>query len=65
MLRWILGVSLRYRKRSEDIWCGVAVASIINKVLAAMLRWYGHVERREENQQRKTNHESRSLRKTK
>jgi len=48
MLRWILGVSLKDRKRNEDIRRTVGVASIMDKIREARLRWYGHVQRRED-----------------
>jgi hypothetical protein len=48
MLRWILGVSLRDRKRNEDIRKTLGVTCITNKVREARLRWYGHVERASE-----------------
>jgi len=49
MLWWILGVSLWNMKRIEDIRREVGVAIIIDKVHEVRLRWYGHVEWREEN----------------
>jgi len=48
MLRWILGVSLKDSKRNEDIRRMVGVASITDKIREARLRWYGHVQRRED-----------------
>ena len=48
MLRWILGVTLRDRKRNDDIRRILGVACITDKVREARLRWYGHVQRREE-----------------
>jgi len=48
MLRWILGVSLKDRKRNEDIRRTVGVASIMDKIREARLQWYGHVQRRED-----------------
>jgi len=48
MLRWILGVSLKDRKRNEDIRRTVGVACITDKIREARLRWYGHVQRRED-----------------
>jgi len=53
MLRWILGVSLRDRKKSENIRREVGVACIIDNVREAWLPWYGHVEWREENKSAK------------
>jgi len=48
ILRWILGVSLKDRKRSEDIRQAVGVACITDKIREARLRWFGHVQRRED-----------------
>jgi len=46
MLRWTFGVSLRDRKRNENIRCEVGVASIIDKVREARLQWSCGMERR-------------------
>jgi len=48
MLRWILGLTLRDRKRNDDIRRILGVACIKDKVREARLRWYGHVQRRDE-----------------
>ena len=48
MLRWILGLTLRDRKRNDDIRRIIGVACITDKIREARLRWYGHVQRREE-----------------
>src|SRR6218665_3619023 len=48
MLRWILGVSLRDRRRNEDIREVLGVACITDKEREARMRWYGHVMRRED-----------------
>ena len=48
MLRWILGVSLRDRRRNEDIREVLGVACITDKVREARMRWYGHVLRMED-----------------
>ena len=48
MLRWILGLTLRDKKRNDDIRCILGVACITDKVREARLRWFGHVQRREE-----------------
>jgi len=48
MLRWILEVSLKDRKRNKDIRQAVGVAGITDKILEARLRWYGNVQRRED-----------------
>src|SRR6218665_58663 len=45
MLRWILGVSLKDKKRNEVIRKTLGVACITDKIREARLRWYGHVMR--------------------
>jgi len=48
MLQWILGLTLRDRKRNDDIRRILGVEYITDKVREARMRWYGHVQRREE-----------------
>ena len=48
MLRWILGLTLRDKKRNDDIRRILGVACITDKVREARLRWLGHVQRRKE-----------------
>src|SRR6218665_2422744 len=48
MLWWILGVSLKDKKRNEVIRKTLGVAGITYKIREARLRWYGHVMRRED-----------------
>jgi len=48
MLRWILGLTLRDKKRNDDIRRILGVVCITDKVREARLRWFGHVQRREE-----------------
>src|SRR6218665_850401 len=48
LLRWILEVSLRDRRRNEDIREVLGVACITDKVREARMRWFGHVMRRED-----------------
>jgi len=48
MLRWILGLTLRDKKRNVDIRRILGVACIMDKVREARLRWFGHVQRPEE-----------------
>jgi len=48
MLRWILGLTLRDRKRNDDIRRILGVACITDNVREARLRWYGHIQQREE-----------------
>jgi len=48
MLRWMLGITLRDRKRNDDIHHANGVCCIIDKIRESRLRWYGHVQRRED-----------------
>jgi len=45
MLRWILGFTLRDKKRNDDIRRILGVVCIMDKVREAWLRWFGHVQR--------------------
>ena len=45
MLRRIKGVTLKDRKRSEDIQKDLGINSIGDKLMEIRLRWYGHVLR--------------------
>ena len=47
-LPWILGVSLKEKKRNEVIGKTLGVARIADKMRESRLRWYGHVTRRED-----------------
>ncbi|XP_065064718.1 uncharacterized protein LOC135690948 [Rhopilema esculentum] len=47
-LRWMLGISLRERRRNEDIRTETKVASIVEKIRESRLRWLRHVMRRDE-----------------
>ena len=49
MLRRIKGVTLRDRVKSVDIRKELGVSSIQEKVRETRLRWYGHMQRMEEN----------------
>ena len=48
MLRMMKGVTLRDRVRSEELRRELGVTPLIMKVREKRLRWFGHVERREE-----------------
>ena len=48
MLRWILGLTLKDGKMNDDIRRIIGVAYITDEVREARLRWYGHIQRREE-----------------
>ena len=52
MLRRIKGVTLRDRVKSVDIRKELGVSSIQEKVREISLRWYGHIQRMEENEVR-------------
>jgi len=44
MLRWMLGITLKDRKRNDDIRHAIGVCCITNKIRESRLRWYGHVQ---------------------
>ena len=46
MVRWMCGVSLKDRKRSEDLYSLLGVRSVAKVVRHGRLRWFGHVERK-------------------
>jgi len=48
MLRWILGLTLNDRKRNNDICRAISVACATDKAREARLRWYGHVQQRQD-----------------
>ncbi|KAL1465790.1 hypothetical protein WDU94_005331 [Cyamophila willieti] len=48
MLRWMCGLTRRDRVRNERIRETVKVGSLGKKVQESRLRWFGHVERRDE-----------------
>ena len=48
MLRWMLGITLKDRKRNDDIRHAVGVCCITDKIRESRLRWYGHVQQRED-----------------
>ena len=48
MVRWMCGVSLRDRKRSVDLYILLGVQSVTEVVRQGRLRWFGHVERKSE-----------------
>ena len=48
MVRWMCGVSLKDRKRSVDLYSLFGVQSVAEVVRRGRLRWFGHVERKNE-----------------
>jgi hypothetical protein len=44
MVRWMCGVTLKDRKRSEDLYSLLGVQSVAEVVRRGRLRWFGHVE---------------------
>ena len=43
------GVSLKDRKRSDELLSHLGIECVENKIQRARLRWFGHVERKEKN----------------
>ena len=48
MLRWMAGVSLSERKNNECVRSMLAIDDIAELMQQNRLRWFGHVERRDE-----------------
>ena len=46
MVRWMCGVSLKDRKRSEILYSLLGVQSVAEVLRRGRLRWFGHVERK-------------------
>ena len=44
MVRWMCGVSLKDRKRSEVLYNLLGVQSVADVVRRGRLRWFGHLE---------------------
>ena len=49
MVRKMRGVSLNDRKHSDELLSRSDIECVKDKIQRARLRWFGHVERREEN----------------
>ena len=45
MVRWMLGVSLKDRRCSMDLYSLLGVQSVGDVVKHGRLRWFGHMER--------------------
>ena len=46
MVRWMCGVSLKDRKRSEDLYNLLGINCVADVVRRGRLRWFGHLERK-------------------
>ena len=46
MVRWMCGVSLKNKKRSEGLYSLLGVQSLTEVVRCGRLRWFGHLERK-------------------
>ena len=49
IVRWMCGVTLKNRCKSEDLLSRLGIDSVEEVVRRRRLRWYGHVERKEKN----------------
>ena len=47
MVRRMCGVSLKDRKRSDELLNRLGIECVENKIQRGRLRWFGHVERKE------------------
>ena len=47
MVRWLSGVTLKDRRSSEELRCGLGIVDVDRVVRRGRLRWFGHVERKE------------------
>ena len=48
VVRWMCAVSLKDRKRSEDLYSLLGIQNVAKVVRRGRLRWFGHVERKKE-----------------
>ena len=46
MVRWMCGVSLKDRRRSEDLCNLLGINCVVDVVRRGRLRWFGHLERK-------------------
>ena len=46
MVRWMCGVSLKDRRRSEDLCNLLGINCVADVVRRGRLRWFGHLERK-------------------
>ena len=47
IVRWMSGVTLKDRRPSEELRCGLGIVGMDRVVRRGRLRWFGHVERKE------------------
>ena len=46
MVRWMCGVTLKHRHRSQDLLERLDIVGVAERVRRGRLRWFGHVERK-------------------
>ena len=49
MIRWMCGVTMRDRYPCEELQAWVGIKTIVDVMRERRLRWFGHIERREDN----------------
>ena len=49
MIRWMCGVTMRDRYPCEELRARVGIKPIVDVMRQRRLRWFGHIERREDN----------------
>ena len=49
MIRWMCGVTMRDRYLCEELRAWVGIKPIVDVMRQGRLRWFGHIERREDN----------------
>ena len=49
MIRWMCGVTMRERYPCEELRAWVGIKPIVDVMRQRRLRWFGHIERREDN----------------
>ena len=48
-MRQMSGVTLKYRKSSEELHRRIGIENVADVIWRGRLRWFGHVERKEDN----------------
>ena len=49
MIRWMCGVKLNERKKSEELRELLGLEPVSLMIIKSRLRWFGHVERKDDN----------------